>query len=77
MDAMHANTAHSGSLRMPGIASGNTPVLGLDAREHACCLLQRLAGAPHQHQSHRLKHIDALYEVVNWAEVARRFAQTR
>ena len=68
MDAMHANTAHPGSLRMPGITSGNTPVLSLDAQEHACCL---------QHPNRRPRHVGALYEVVNWAEVARRLAQTR
>jgi len=68
MEATHANTAHPGSQRMPGITSGNTPVLSLDAREHACCL---------QHPNRLPKQVGALYEVVNWAEVAHRFAQTR
>ena len=62
------STANQDSPLMPGIASGNTPILGLDVWEHAYYLL---------YQNRRPDYIAAFYEVVNWAEVARRFAQVR
>ena len=62
------STANQDSPLMPGIASGNTPILGLDVWEHAYYLL---------YQNRRPDYIAAFYEVVDWAEVARRFAQAR
>ena len=62
------STANQDSPLMPGIASGNTPILGLDVWEHAYYLL---------YQNRRPDYIAAFYEVVNWAEVAHRFAQAR
>lgn len=55
------SSANQDSLLM----QGNTPILGLDVWEHAYYL---------KYQNRRPEYIGAFYNVIDWSEVARRYA---
>lgn len=60
------STANQDNPLMPGIGCGGNPILGMDVWEHAYYL---------KYQNQRPAYIEAFFNVINWDEVSKKYAQ--